>query len=94
MAGRFFRGILSVIITVLIVLAIVLCVRLFLVFSGQIASQQWAKAFDMIANHLVIPFGQSPIRTPYHGVFDVNNALTIVAYLAAEWGLTVVRDRA
>jgi hypothetical protein len=94
MAGRFLRAVLSVIITVLILAAVVLCVRQFVVFSGQLSSQQWAKAFDMIASRLVIPFGGSSIRTPYHGFFDVNNALTIVAVLAAEWGLSVVRDRA
>lgn len=94
MAGRILRAVLTVVITLLIIAAVVLCVRQYLVFSGQIATQQWAKAFDMVAKHLVVPFGQKPIRTPYHGLFDINNAISILVFLGAEWGLSVLRDRA
>lgn len=94
MASRILRTALTVIVTLLIIAAVVLCVRQFLVFSGQIATQKWAEAFDMVAKRLVLPLGQKAIRTPYHGLFDVNNAISILVFLAAEWGLSVVRDRA
>ena len=94
MHGQAIRTVLTVAINVLIVCAIALCVRQAIVFSAQIASQPWAQAFNALTKHLVIPFGLQKIKTPYGGVFDVNNAVTIVALLLAEWGLTVVRDRA
>lgn len=94
MAGRALRSALSVMIVILIVALVALTIRQFVLFSGQLSSQNWAAALNMVVKRLVIPFGQHPIRTPYHGVFDVNNALTILVVLLGEWGLSVVRDRA
>ena len=71
-----------------------LAIRQVVVFSGQIAAQHWAQAFNAVAKHLVIPFGIAGIKTPYGGVFDVNNALTLLLALLAEWALSTVRDRA
>jgi hypothetical protein len=93
-AGRALRAVLSVVIYVLILVLIALSLRQIVVFSGRIASQSWAQAIDVVAGHLVLPIGQPDVRTPYHGVFDVDNALTIVVVVLAEWGLSVVRDRA
>jgi hypothetical protein len=94
MGGRGLRVLLTVVIDVLIVLAVALTVRQFIVFSGQIASQNWALAYDAITKHLVVVSGFSPVKTPYGGIFDVNNALTIVIALAAEWGFSAIRNRA
>lgn len=94
MRGQGVRTALSVVINLLIVFAIALAVRQVIVFSGQIAAQSWAQGYNTLTKHLVIPFGVERIRTPYAGVFDVNNALTIVVLLVVEWGLSVVRDRA
>ena len=94
MAGRTARSLLTVVVNLLIFLIILLSIRQLVLFSGQIAAQSWAKAFDQIARHLAIPFGQPDIRTPYHGVFDVDNALTILVVVLADWGLSAIRDRA
>lgn len=93
MSARAIRGLLSVVIGVLIAVAVVLLVRQFVVFSAQIEARPWAHAIEAVAGHLVLPFGVRGIRTPYGGVFDADNALTIVIALLAEWALSVVRDR-
>ena len=89
-----FRAILTVVTYALIAVAVALAVRQFVIFSGDIASRSWAQAFNALTKHLVIPFGVSSIKTPYGGRFDVNNALTIVVVILAEWALSVMRDRA
>jgi len=93
-AGRALRAVLTTIVYLLVVVLIALSLREIVLFSGRVASQSWAQAVDMVAGHLVLPFGQSNVNTPYHGVFDVNNALTIIVVVLAEWGLSAVRDRA
>ena len=92
--GRGLRALLTVVTYVLIAVAVALAIRQFVIFSGDIAARSWAQAFNALTKHLVIPFGASSIKTPYGGRFDVNNALTIVAAILAEWALSVVRDRA
>ena len=91
---RGIRALLTVVTYVLIAVAVALAIRQFLTFSGDIAARSWAQAFDALAKHLVIPFGASSIKTPYGGRFDINNALTIVVAILAEWTLSVMRDRA
>ena len=94
MGGKALRTLLSVIVNILIVLAIALAIRQATVFSRQIAHQGWAQAYDALTSRLVIGFGFTSIKTPYGGVFDLNNALTVLLALVAEWGLSAVRDRA
>jgi hypothetical protein len=93
-AGRALRAVLTILVYVLIVVLVLLSLREIVVFSRRIASQSWAQAIDMVAGYLVLPFGQPNVNTPYHGVFDVDNALTILVVVLAEWGLSAVRDRA
>jgi len=88
------RNLLTIVVDVLIFVAVVLAVRQVVVFSAQIMSHDWAQTFNAFASHLVLPLGIPPVRTPYGGVFDVNNALTIVIVLGLEWVLSGVRDRA
>jgi hypothetical protein len=94
MGGRGLRVFLTVVIDVLIVLAVALTARQFILFSGQIAAQNWALAYDALTKYLVVVWGFSPVKTPYGGLFDVNNALTVVIALAAEWSLSAIRNRA
>ncbi len=94
MGGKGLRVVLTVVIDILIVLAVALAARQFVLFSGQIASQNWALAYDALTKYLVVVSGFAPVKTPYGGVFDVNNALTVVIALAAEWGLSAIRSRA
>jgi hypothetical protein len=94
MGGRAIRSLLTVIIDVVIIAAVALAIRLAVLFSGQISSQGWAQAYDAVTRHFVIPFGAHSITTPYHGVFDVNCAFSVLALIAVEWGLSLVRDRA
>jgi hypothetical protein len=94
MGGRGVRLVLTIVIDALIILAVALAIQLVIVFTHEIASQEWARAYVAFTKQLVIPFGARTIKTPYGGVFDVNCALTIVVALIAEWGLSAVRDRA
>jgi hypothetical protein len=88
------RTVLTVVVDILIVLAVALAFRQFVVFSARIAHLGWAEAFNALASKFVIPFGVADIKTPYGGVFDVDNALTVIVFVAAEWILSSVRDRA
>ena len=94
MGGKAVRTLLTVVIDILIVLAIALAFRQVAVFSGRIAHLCWAQALNALTGKLVIPFGVAAIKTPYGGVFDVDNALTVIVLVAAEWILSSVRDRA
>jgi hypothetical protein len=94
MGGRAARTVLTVVVDILIVLAIALACRQFIVFSSRIAHQSWAQAFDALTSRFVIPFGVADIKTPYGGVFDVDNALTVLILVGAEWVLSGLRDRA
>lgn len=94
MRGQASRSLLTVLIDLAIVVAVALTIRLFVLFTGQIAAQQWAKAYAAMSHYLVLPLGAHAIRTPYHGVFDVDAAMTVLVALVVEWGLSAVRDRA
>jgi hypothetical protein len=93
-AGKAVHTVLSIVVWVLILVLVALSIRQVILFSGQVASQDWAMAFRMFADNLVIPFDQQDVRSPYGGKFDVDNALTIVLVLVAEWGMSRVRDAA
>lgn len=93
MSSRPARTFVTVVMDVLVVLAIVLTVGLVVAFFGQLAAQPWGRSVLALCKPLVIPFGISPIRTPYGGVFSVNAALTIVVLLAVEWVLSGIRSR-
>lgn len=93
MSSKSGRTLLTVVMNLLVFVAIALTVRLVVMFFGQIASMDWAKAVVAVTNLVVIPFGIEPIKTPYGGVFDANAALTILVVLVAEWVLSLARDR-
>lgn len=85
---------LSLLVWALMLVLVVLSLRQLVVFFGQFSSQDWADAVKLIADPLVIPFGQTDVRSPYGGKFDVDNALTIGIVLMAEWGLSRMKDHA
>jgi hypothetical protein len=87
------RSLLTVVMNVFVVVAILLTIRLVVMFFGQIASLEWAKTVVSITNLLVIPFGIEAIKTPYGGVFDANAALTVLLVLVIEWVLSLARGR-
>ncbi len=93
MSSKSGRTLLTVVMNLLVFVAIALTVRLVVMFFGQIASLDWAKAVVSVTNLLVIPFGVESIKTPYGGVFDANAALTILVVLVAEWVLSLARGR-
>lgn len=93
-AARPVRQIITVVMNILIFLAILLVVRVVVLFFGALASQSLGEALVTVTNYLVIPFGIEPIKTPYGGVFDVDAALTIGTLIVAEWALSVSRNRA
>ncbi|MDA3936520.1 MAG: hypothetical protein PF636_06610 [Actinomycetota bacterium] len=88
------RSLLSVLMNLLILLAVVLTVKVVIVFFGSLSSQEWANAMVSITDLVTIPFGAADIATPYGGVFDVEAAVTIGGLLLLEWGLSSARSRA
>jgi hypothetical protein len=94
MGAKTVRTLLTIVVNVLIVIAIALAFRQFTVFFARFAHQGWAEAYNALVGKLVIPFGVADIKTPYGGVFDIDNALTVLLVLLLEWVLSSVRDRA
>ena len=93
MPGKATRTVITIIMDILVALAILLTVRLVVVFFGQLAAQSWGKGIAELAGYVTLPLGIEALKTPYGGVFDVDAGLTIVILLAAEWLLSVVRSR-
>lgn len=93
MASKPARTLLTVLMDLLVVLAVAVVIRLVVAFFGVLASQGWGEVVLAITAPVTIPFGIAGIKTPYGGVFDVNAALTVVAYLLVEWILSIVRSR-
>jgi len=93
MGGRVVRGVLGILVNILFAVAILLAVRLVVVFFGQLASQGWAEAVVSVTNYVTIPAGFGSIKTPYGGFFDVNAAISVVAVLGVETVLSAIRDR-
>ncbi len=94
MSSKPVRTLITVIMDLLVVVAILLTVRLCVVFFGQLAAQGWGQTVIVLSNPLILPFGVAAIKTPYSGTFEVTTALTIVAVLLVEWVLSGVRARA
>lgn len=91
MASRSVRSLLTVIMDLLVIVAVIVVVRVVVEFFGALAAEQIGKGVLAATRFLVVPFGVSPVRTPYGGAFDVNAALTVLLLLAVEWGLGVAR---
>lgn len=93
-ASKPLRQIITVFMNLLILLAVILVIRVVVMFFGTLAGQGWAEAFITVTNYLVIPFGIEEVKTPYGGVLDVDAALTVGTLIVAEWALSVARNRA
>ena len=94
MSSRPMRSLISVVMNVLVVVAVLLTIRIVVVFFGALASQAWAGPIITITDYLTIPFGVEAFKTPYGGVFDADAAITIGVLLLAEWVLSLMRHRA
>lgn len=92
-AGKGIRTILLIVMDLLVVVAIAVTGRLVVDFFGQLSAQSWGETVLALTSRLVIPFGVDAIKTPYGGLFGVNEALTVVTLLLAEWALSAVRSR-
>lgn len=93
MSSRPARTLITVVMDILVVVAVVLTAALVVVFFRQLAVQPWGRSLVALTRPLIIPFGVSPIKTPYGGIFSVNLALTIVVLLVLEWVLSGIRSR-
>ena len=94
MSSKPVRTLITIVMDLLVVVAIILTVRLCVVFFGQLAAQGWGQTVIALSSPLILPFGVAAIKTPYGGVFEVTTALTIVVVLLVEWVLSGVRARA
>ena len=88
------RRFITVVMDVLFAVAVVLVVHLVVTFFGALSSQEWGKGVLGLTRLAVIPFGIEAVKTPYGGAFDINAAATVLALLAAEWVLGLVRRSA
>ncbi len=88
------RQIVTVAMNILILVAVLLVVRIVVLFFGALAARSLGEALVAITDYLVIPFGVEAIKTPYGGVFDIDAALTVGTLIVAEWALSVARNRA
>lgn len=88
------RTLLTVLMDVLIVLAVAQTMGIIVSFFGRLASHEIGGIVISLTDRITIPFGIAAIKTPYGGVFDVDAALTVVAFLLVEWALSIWRGRA
>jgi len=91
--GKATRTVITIIMDVLVALAILLTIRLVVLFFGQLASQEWGKGIAVLSGYVTFPLGIESLKTPYGGVFDVNSALSIAILLGVEWLLSLLRSR-
>jgi len=75
----------------LVLAAVVVLARIVLLFFGHVAAMPLSRTVAGLASRAVIPFGLAPMPTPYAGVFDLNAAATVVAVLAVEWLVGMLR---
>lgn len=94
MARKPTRIILHIVMDLLIVLAVLATAALVVSFFGTLAAQTWGEAVVRVADMISIPTGIAPIKTPYGGVFDVDFALSIAAFLILEWAVGAAKGRA
>lgn len=93
MESRGVRTLITIVMDALILVALLLAARLVIVFFGQLASQQWAKAVVQLAGYVTLPLGLESYHNQYHGAFDVNACVSMLIVLLAEWLLSAVRNR-
>ena len=94
MSSKPIRSFITVLMNILVVVAVLLTIRIVIVFFGAIASQEWAQTIVSLTDYLSIPFGVEQFKTPYGGFFDADAAITIGVLLLVEWVLSVMRSRA
>ena len=92
MESKTTRTVLTAVINVLTFCAIVDTVRLGVRFSGKFAAHEWGKLVVTLSDPLVFPLGFRAVKTPYGGVFDVDAALMIAAFLVIETVLSGIRS--
>lgn len=86
------RTVRALVANALICVAIILGVRLVVLFFGQLASQSWGRVYLGVTRYLAPNLGFPNPRTPYGGSFDTEAALILLACLGIEWALSSVRD--
>jgi len=84
---------LTVAMDAMLLLAALLLGRVVIEFFGQLAGVPGASLVIRLSDLVVLPLGLTEIPTPYHGVFDVNASVTLVAALGVEWVAAVARRR-
>jgi len=77
----------------LVVVALLLSVRAVVDYFGVLSGTELGTAYLRASGFVVLPLGFTDVRSLYGGVFDPNAALTVIIFLAAEWGLSVWRSR-
>lgn len=89
------RTAITIVMDVLVVAAVVITAAVIIAFFGVLAGQTWGKALLALSKPFGIALpGVKNITTPYGGVFRVDLAVTVVALLLVEWGLSLARRQA
>ena len=85
------RMLVTFVMDALVIAAVVVLARIVLLFFGHVAALPLSRIVADLAGRAVVPFGFGSVPTPYAGVFDLNAAATVVAMLAIEWLIGVLR---
>ncbi len=92
-SNKSLRTLVTVFMDIVIVVAVIELLRVVIAFFGALSSASWGEVALRLTTPLVIPFGIEDITTPYGGVFEVDAVVTIIALLALEWVLSIVRKQ-
>jgi hypothetical protein len=88
------RTVITLLMDVLVAVAVMGLAHLVVGFFGSASATAWGKGILGVTGLFVLPFGISPLSTPYAGAFEVDAAATVLVLLGAEWVLGLVRRNA
>jgi hypothetical protein len=88
------RTMTTLLMDLIMVVAVVGLTHLVVSFFGSMADTSWGKGLLALTRLAVLPIGIAPVPTPYGGFFVVDAVGTVLALLAVEWVLGVLRRNA
>lgn len=93
MSAQPVRGIITLLMNLIVIVAVLLTATIVVRFFGTLAARNWGELLIGLGALVTFPWGIELIKTPYGGVFDANAGLTVALLLLIEWGLSALRVR-
>jgi hypothetical protein len=88
------RTLTTLLMDLIVVVAVGGLTHLVVSFFGSMAGTSWGRGLLALTRYAVLPIGIPPVPTPYGGFFVVDAMGTVLALLAVEWVLGVLRRNA